>query len=90
MPTGAVRVRNARSRKLEVAGAMQPQQQAATNGVLEHAVGLSPVPNAADFLRDPPPVHRRILGDQLPQKGQIGVRDFPTAIGENDVHGRPP
>ena len=67
---------------------MQLQHQAATDPFLQHAIGLSPVPEAAHFLRQGPPVERGMVGDQLPQEGHIGLGHFSPAVGQQHVHAR--
>jgi hypothetical protein len=57
-----------RRRKLEVALSMQPQQQPAAHDVFEYAVGLPPVPDLADPLRNRPATERGLLGEELPQE----------------------
>ena len=65
---------------------MQMQHEPPADAFLEHAVGLSPIPEAADFLRQCPPVPRGMVGDQLPQEDHIGLSDRSPAISEQHVH----
>jgi hypothetical protein len=68
--------------------AVQAQQQTPANTVLEHAVGLPPVPGLAHSLRKDAPVHGRILSNQFAHEFHIGVGDTPPAVGKQNVHRR--
>ncbi len=82
MPTDAIGVARARWRQFDATFPVQTQQQAAADGVLEHAVGLSPVPRLTDLLRQRSAAQGRLIREQLPQEGHVVVRDRASAIGE--------
>jgi len=86
VPAGAIGMLLTRSGKLEVTFPVEPQQQAATHGILEHAVGLPPVPRLTDLLRERPAAQRRLVGEELLQERQILSRDRSSAVGEQRVH----
>jgi len=88
MPPAAIGVRPARSRQLDLARAMQSQQQATADGVLQYAVGLSPVPCQAHLLRNRLARERGLIGDELPQESHVLVGDRASAIGQESVHAR--
>jgi hypothetical protein len=65
---------------------LEEQEQAATDHILEGAVGLTPVPCPAHLLGNEPPAPTGMGGNDLPNKGDIRLGDDPAAICDNDLH----
>jgi len=65
---------------------LEEQEQASTDHVLEGAIGLTPVPCLAYLPGNQSPAPTGMGGNDLPNKGNIGLGDDPPAICDNDLH----
>ena len=77
-----------RRRELDVAGAMQPQEQAAADRIARRAIRLPPVPRVAHRERQPAPAEARRRRQERANRGEIGGRDRPAAVREVLFHER--
>jgi hypothetical protein len=74
-------------RQLDEAGPMQLQQQAAANHVAQGAIGLNPVPGAAQFSRKPTAAPPWVLGDQtLDERGVFRANLAATITHQSKRH----
>jgi hypothetical protein len=73
-------------RQLDPPLGFEEQEQAATDHVLEGAIGLTPVPCPAHLLGNEPSAPTGMGGNDLSDKGNIGLGDNPPAICSDDLH----
>jgi hypothetical protein len=73
-------------RQLDASLRLQEQEQAATEHVLEGAIGLPPIPCSADLLGNEASACRGMCGDDLPNQGNIGLGDRASPKCGDDLH----
>jgi hypothetical protein len=76
-----------RGREVNLAGAMQPQEQAAADRIAGRPIRLPPLPGLAQREGQRAPAEARRRAEECPNCGEIGGRDRPAAIRERALHG---
>src|SRR5206468_11359031 len=73
--------------QLDLAGAIQLQQQATANHVAQRTIGLSPSPGLTQLAREKATTRSRMSRDQLPNEGDIWGGDPSAPVAPRVLHG---
>ena len=75
-----------RGREVNMAGAMQPQEQAAADRIAGRPIRLPPLPGLAQREGQRAPAEARRRGEPRPNRGEIVRRDHAATIRERRLH----